>query len=138
MEEEELIEVFSLVNNYLYPGGVFIFDFNTDYKYREVIGDTTIAENRDDCSFIWENYYDEESGINQYDVTIFVQEEEDLFRRFTETHLQKGYTPIQMRNFLEQAGMTVVEMYDADTDGKLTDETERVLVVAREKGKESL
>ena len=71
-------------------------------------------------------------------MTIFVQEEEDLFRRFMETHLQKGYTPIQMRNFLEQAGMTVVEMLDADTDGKLTDETERVLVVAREKGKESL
>ena len=78
LEEEELIEVFSLVNNYLYPGGIFIFDFNTDYKYGEVIGETTIAENREDCSFIWENYYDEESGINQYDVTIFVQEEEDF------------------------------------------------------------
>lgn len=138
LEEEELVEIFSLVNNYLYPGGIFIFDFNTDYKYREVIGDTTIAENREDCSFIWDNFYDEESGINQYDVTIFVQEEEDLFRRFTETHLQRGYTPAQIQSFLEQAGMTVVEMRDADTDKKLTDETERVLVVAREKGKESL
>lgn len=135
LEEEELIEVFSLVNNYLYPGGIFIFDFNTDYKYREVIGDTTIAENREDCSFIWENYYDEESGINQYDVTIFVQEEEDLFRRFTETHLQRGYTPTQIQSFLEQAGMTVVKMYDADTEEEMTASTERVLVVAREQGK---
>ncbi|MBR4083501.1 MAG: class I SAM-dependent methyltransferase [Lachnospiraceae bacterium] len=136
LEEEELVEVFSLVNNYLYPGGIFIFDFNTDYKYRDVIGDTIIAENRDDCSFIWENYYDEESGINQYDVTIFVQEEEDLFRRFTETHLQRGYTPEQMKSYLEHAGMTLVEMLDADTDGEVTDKTERVLVVAREHGKE--
>lgn len=135
LEEEELIEVFSLVNNYLYPSGIFIFDFNTDYKYREVIGNTTIAENRDECSFIWENYYDEETGINQYDVTIFVQEEEDLFRRFTETHLQRGYTPEQMKSFLELAGMTLVKMYDADTDEEVTDKTERVLVVAREHGK---
>ena len=29
LEEEELLQVFRLVNNYLYPGGVFIFDFNT-------------------------------------------------------------------------------------------------------------
>ena len=30
-EEEELLEVFRLVNNYLDPQGVFIFDFNTVY-----------------------------------------------------------------------------------------------------------
>ena len=29
----DLAEVFSLVNNYLDPGGVFIFDLNTEYKY---------------------------------------------------------------------------------------------------------
>lgn len=135
LEEEELLEVFSLVNNYLYPGGIFIFDFNTDYKYREVIGDTTIAENRDDCSFIWENYYDEESCINQYDVTVFVQEEEDLFRRFTETHFQRGYTCQQISMLLEKAGLTTVELMDADTEQPVCDTTQRVLVVAREQGK---
>jgi len=135
LEEEELLEVFSLVNNYLYPGGIFIFGFNTDYKYREVIGDTTIAENRDDCSFIWENYYEEETNINQYDVTVFVQEEEDLFRRFTETHFQRGYTCQQISKILEQAGLTLVEMIDADTDKPVSETTQRVLVVAREHGK---
>ncbi len=135
LEEEELLETFLLVNNYLYPGGIFIFDFNTDYKYREVIGDTTIAENRDNCSFIWENYYDEEEYINQYDVTIFVQEEEDLFRRFTETHLQRGYTPKLITALLEQAGLELVTMFDADTNEGMSEQSERILVVAREKGK---
>lgn len=59
LEERELLTVFSLVNNYLFPGGLFLFDFNTVYKYREVIGDRVIAENREDCSFIWENAYDQ-------------------------------------------------------------------------------
>lgn len=135
LEEEELLEVFSLVNNYLYPGGIFIFDFNTDYKYREVIGDTTIAENRENCSFIWENYYDEDECLNEYDVTIFVQEDKELFRRFTETHVQKGYTPKQMAQLIQKAGMVLLEMRDADTDGEVTPESERVLVVAREQGK---
>ena len=52
-EKEDLTDVFRLVNNYLDPKGIFIFDFNTVYKYQEVLGNQTIAEDRDDCSFIW-------------------------------------------------------------------------------------
>ena len=136
LEEEEILQVFSLVNNYLYPGGIFLFDFNTDYKYREVIGDTTIAENREDCSFIWENFYDPEEEINEYNLTIFVQEKEELFRRFTETHLQRGYRAEQMRRLVEQAGMTIVEIMDADTHGEVTAESERIYIIAREHGKD--
>ena len=43
-DEEDLEYLFALVNNYLDPGGLFIFDMNTVHKYRDVIGDTTIAE----------------------------------------------------------------------------------------------
>ena len=135
LEEDELAEVFRLVNNYLYPGGLFLFDFNTDYKYREVIGDTTIAENREDCSFIWENYYDPESHLNEYDVTVFVRElgnSTDLFRRFTETHVQRGYTVDQMRRLIEQAGMEVIRLMDAESLGEVTKQSERVYLLARE------
>lgn len=132
LDEEELTEVFRRVNNYLYPGGIFIFDFNTDYKYREVIGDTTIAENRDDCSFIWENYYDDSCALNEYDVTVFVQEDGDHFRRFTETHVQRGYTVDEMKVFLENAGLRVVQMMDSDTGGAVNEHSERVCVVAAE------
>ena len=44
LEEEDLLQVFSLVNNYLDPGGIFIFDLNTVYKYQEILGEQTIAE----------------------------------------------------------------------------------------------
>lgn len=138
LEEEELLQVFQLVNNYLYPGGVFIFDFNTAYKYREVIGNTTIAENREDCSFIWENYYDPEEEINEYDLTIFVQEEDDIFRRFTETHLQRGYTVEQMRALVEQAGLKILEIKDSDTGEAAAETSERVYIVAKEQQKKLL
>ena len=114
---------------------MFIFDFNTVYKYSEVIGDATIAENREDCSFIWENYYDPEQEINEYDLTVFVREKEENFRRFTETHYQRGYTAEQMTGLLEQAGLAVVEIKDADTGEAVTDVSERIYVVAKEQNK---
>lgn len=135
LEEDELLEVFSLVNNYLYPNGIFIFDFNTDYKYRELIGDTTIAENREDCSFIWENYYDPENKLNEYDLTVFVRQEGESFRRFSEVHVQRGYTLEQMTGLVERAGMALVKAVDADTLEPVTAESARIYIVAREQGK---
>ena len=107
-------------------------------KYREVIGNTTIAENREDCSFIWENYYDPEEEINEYDLTIFVQEEDDVFRRFTETHLQRGYTVEQMLALVEQAGLKILEIKDSDTGEAAAETSERVYIVAKEQQKKLL
>ena len=135
LEEEDLVQTFRLVNNYLDPKGIFIFDFNTVYKYKEVIGDSTIAENRDDCSFIWENYYHEEEEINEYDLTIFVREEDELFRKFEENHYQRGYRLSQMKKALETAGMKFVKAIDADTHGEVTEISERIYCIARECGK---
>lgn len=132
LREEELLQVFRLVDNYLYPGGLFLFDFNTVYKYSQVIGDTVIAENRDDCSFIWENTYYEEEEINEYDLTVFARQEGDHFLRFTENHFQRGYTPETMRRLVEQAGMQVVRLLDADSLKEVNDQSERVYVLARE------
>ena len=134
-EKNELQEVFRLVNNYLDPQGIFIFDFNTEYKYREVLGNQVIAEDRDECSFIWENYYTAEDQINEYDLTIFVKQQKDLFRKFTETHLQRGYTLETMKRLVEQSGLIFVEALDADTHGSVTETSERIYVIAREHGK---
>ena len=136
MSEEDLRQVFSLVNNYLDPGGIFIFDMNTRYKYEELLGDNSFCETREDSSFIWENYYDPEEEINEYDLTIFVQEEGDTFHRFTETHLQRGYTVEQMRTLVEQAGLKILEIMDSDTGEAVTETSERVYIVAKEQQKE--
>lgn len=137
LEEEDLCTVFQLVNNYLDPGGVFIFDMNTLYKYREILGENTICENREEGSFIWENFYDEDEQINQYDLTLFIRQEgqQELYRKYEETHLQKGYEQQQIRRLLEEAGMEFVAMYDAFTREPVREDSERIYVVAREHGK---
>lgn len=146
LEKEDLEQVFRLVNNYLDPEGVFIFDFNTRYKYQEVIGNQVIAENREDCSFIWENSYDEKKHINIYDLTIFIKESEDpaeensgeednLFRRYQETHYQKGWRMEDMEEAATAAGMKVLAVYDAFTEKNPRKDSERLYMIVQEQGK---
>ena len=135
LEEEDLLEVFCLANNYLDPGGIFVFDMNTPYKYREVIGNTTIAENREEGSFIWENCFDEESQVNEYALTLFIKEEDDLYRKHEEFHYQKAYEPERVKELLEEAGLKVEAIYDAFTREPVRADSERIYIIAREKGK---
>lgn len=66
---------------------------------------------------------------------MFLRRDGELFERVTETHLQRGYEPAEIRALLEQAGLEVVLMRDADTDADVRDVSERVYVVAREVSK---
>lgn len=135
LTEEEMVKTFSLVNNYLYPGGVFIFDFNTVYKYERIIGESTIAENREEGSFIWENYYDPDTRINEYDLTLFLPAGDGLFRRTTETHYQRGYTLEEIKSYVEKAGLIFEKALDSDTMEEVTEISERIVVITREHGK---
>ena len=135
VEYQDLVQVMKLVNNYLDPGGIFIFDLNTPYKYEEILGENTFAENRPEGSFIWENYYDGETGINEYDLTLFVREKEGLYRKFEETHYQRAYELEQVRRAIKEAGLEFVAAYDAGTHKPVQQDSQRIYVIAREKGK---
>lgn len=136
-DEKDLKEVFSLVNNYLDPRGIFVFDFNTEYKYRELLGDRVIAEEREECSFIWDNYYNPEDKMNEYQLTLFVQSEEDkdLYRRYQEVHYQRAYTLEKIKTLIEKAGLRYVAAYDAYTKKAPMYTSGRICVIAQEYGK---
>ncbi|MGN0334759.1 MAG: class I SAM-dependent DNA methyltransferase [Lachnospiraceae bacterium] len=130
-EEEDLKDVFSLVHNYLDNEGIFIFDMNTPYKYREILADNTFAEDREESSFIWENFYDEETQINQYDLTLFVRGEDGRYDKFEETHLQRAYDPERVCELIRGSGLELLHVYDAFTKNKPEETSDRIYFVCR-------
>lgn len=130
LDPDELLEAFQRVAAVLEKGGVFLFDMNSPYKYEQMLGDNTFAESRSEGSFIWENYYDPKSRINEYDLTLFIPETDGLYRRYTETHFQRNYTTEQITDFLMQAGFTCEGMYDDYTTENAHAESERITFVA--------
>ena len=140
-EYRDLVKVMGLANNYLDPGGVFIFDLNTVYKYRELLGNRTFAEDREHESFIWENTFDEESGINEYGLSIFVDSgladgDIPLYHKYEETHYQRAYSLDEVERAAREAGMRLEAVYAAFTRKDPAADSERVYVILREQGKE--
>lgn len=138
LEEKDLKEVFRKANNYLDPGGIFVFDMKTKYFYQEILGNQMIAENREEASFLWENEYHEEGSLNEYLLTVYqlVDEKNDLFSRCDEIHYQKAYDIQEVKRLIEEAGMEFVNVYDAFTMSPPEEHSERVYFIAREKYQE--
>lgn len=162
-EDGDLEKVFRLVNNYLDPGGIFLFDFNTPVEYRSPLRQVPIVETQDDITMIWENSYEEESRINEHHVTFFVPDVDETdvddmesewldeqgelriedhssdpmirYEKIEEHHFQRAYDLKEVCEILEKAGLEFVAAYEAGTENIPDAGTTRVLCAAREKGK---
>ncbi len=135
LDLDDLTTVFQLANNYLDPKGIFIFDFKTEAYYKNVLGENIIAEDRDTMSFIWDNYYDEESKINEYLLSLFIQNHDNLYEKFVEEHYQRAYSIEDICTAVKASGLEFITCYDAFTKNNATSTSERIYVVARECGK---
>lgn len=129
--EEDLLQVFSLVRNYLDPDGIFIFDTNTEHYYKDVLGQNTFADVRDECSIIWENAYYPGDRENEYDLTIFVREKSGLYRRTRETHFEKAWRTDEIRRLAEKAGLVFEKAGAGYSDEEPGQKSERLLWIFR-------
>lgn len=133
-EPEDLLKVFKLVNNYLDPKGLFVFDVKSEFMFKELLGSNTFARSTEDASYIWENYYDEQKRLNEYDLTMFIREGA-LFRKSVETHVQRAYSIDELKAIAGAAGLKWLGAWDADTEEETGRDTSRYLVVLQENGK---
>lgn len=137
LTKEDIAKVFRLAAGFLYPEGLFIFDFNTTHKYGDILGDGVMAEDRGKLSFIWDNLYDPATCQNEAVLTVFRETEDGsgLFRKISEIHEQRGYTLAEILDLLAQAGLSVVKAFDLDTGEERPAEeaSERIFIVARKR-----
>ena len=130
---EDLQKVFQRAVRYLPTNGVFIFDLKTEFFYRDILGNRVFSENLEDASYIWENSYDQDTGKNEYLLTIYelVDDENDLFVRTDEIHTQTVFSIEEVQKCMEQSGLACAAVYEACTKKKPNEKTERVYFIGK-------
>ena len=76
-------------------------------------------------------FYDEEEEINQYDLSLFVQEEDGRYRKYEETHLQRAYEQECVEELLKESGLELLHVYDAFAKEEPAEDAQRIYYVCR-------
>ena len=127
---EELVRVFKRVSLFMNKGGRFIFDVNTVYKHREILGDNSFVWEDDGIFCAWQNEFDADTNTVNMQLDFFVEQAYG-YDRETQFVTERAYTRQEICKALEMSGFELVCEYDDMTFNAPSENSERIFYVAR-------
>ncbi|ABN53076.1 MAG TPA: class I SAM-dependent methyltransferase [Hungateiclostridium thermocellum] len=122
-----------LVKNYLNPGGLFIFDINTPYKFRNILKDNVFYDISDEITYVWQNRFDSKKKICEFDITFFIKEGK-YYKKYDEVHYERCYEIDELKKIIAWSGLTLVNLYHDMTFNKPLAKSERIFFVCKNGG----
>ena len=128
-------EIFRRVSLFMEDKGIFIFDVNTPYKHRNVLGNNTFVYDTDEVYCVWQNSTDE-SLLTTISLDIFEKDEDDeeTYYRYSEEFSERAYDLDDIKSWLEECKFEVTAVYEEMTREAVGDNTQRAVFVARKIG----
>lgn len=129
-DKRDLKKVFKLCNNYLNPDGLFIFDINTEYKFKNILDNKTYTYDNDDAYLIWQSEYDKKRKMCTFFLDMFYKEN-NVYNRYYEEQEQRAYSIDELTKMAEISGFKVLGVYDNLSFKKYTKNSEKIFFVLR-------
>lgn len=107
---EQVKAFFRCARANLKPGGLLAFDVSTRYKLAKVLDGNCFGEDLEDIAYLWRNSYNSRNHCVAMDLSIFIREGTD-YRRYTETHIQRGHLQGELTRWLAQSGLSVLGVW---------------------------
>lgn len=128
-------EIIRRVSLFMEDKGIFIFDVNTPYKHRKILGDNTFVYDTDEVYCVWQNSTDE-NLLTRVSLDIFEKDEDDeeTYYRYCEEFSERGYDLEVLRQYLEENKFEVIGVYEEMTKNEVREDTQRAVFVAKKHG----
>lgn len=132
---KDVRRVFERVSLFSNPDALFLFDVNTAYKHRSVLGGQCFVYELPDAVCVWQNHLQDTAP--DYPVVIrldfFEQIGDERYRRSAEEFTERIYSPDTIETLLAETGFALLEVLDGDTFDQPIPETQRLLYIAKKK-----
>ena len=125
-----LCKAIEKISLFLEPECLFIFDVNTEYKHREILGDNVFVMDRESVYCVWANKFDKKKNTVKIMLDFFVKEG-DNYSRFSEEFVERAYSADELESALEKAGLEIVGIFDDLTEKPLNDKSQRAIYVTK-------
>ena len=130
-DPKALDRLFKSFGNFLNPGGLFIFDVASGKHFKETLAGNFFYSIDDDFAVLWENDYDEASGINTASLTMFGTEDGETYSRCDEEIVERYYTDEKIRSLAEKYGLEVAGVFGELKKRKPNEKDERIFYCLR-------
>lgn len=112
------------------PGGLFIFDVNTPYKHKNVLGNNTFIYDMEDVYCVWQNTYTEEDNRVEMWLDFFEKQENGSYERYDESFSEIAFDDAVIEKIVAGSGMEIVGKYDYDSTEPTKADSEKIVYVA--------
>jgi SAM-dependent methyltransferase len=134
LSEQEVLQTFEGVANHLTEDGLFLFDVHTEHKMENIFKDQTFTHIDEDICYIWNCFQGEFPLSVEHELTFFVSDSSGKkYDRVEEYHFQRSFPIQQYISWLDLAGFNTMHILGDLENQPPTEETERVLFIARKK-----
>lgn len=131
-EYENFCKAIARVSLFLEKDRLFIFDLNTPYKHKVVLGDNIFVREDGTAFCVWQNEYAGDNTVDIY-LDFFVENKNGSYERLCENFSEVAYTTGQVQSALDEAGLELIATLDDMTDNEPTETTERITYIVRKK-----
>lgn len=136
---DDLLACFRTVHNYLDPNGLFVFDMNTPHKFEKIYGNNAYVledeiPNGEESQAIfcaWQNFYDRETRICDFDLSIFTEQSDGKYMRSDEHQQEHCFLLDEVKNALKDANLELLGIFSDWNFSGIEEKSERWYFVAR-------
>ena len=108
-DKESLSSCISRVYSSLADDGLFIFDVNSEYRYKTIYADNSYVYDLDDLFLVWRNYYKQSTGKCNFYLTFFEKNGKQWTRR-DEVQIQKYHSEKLLKKILTESGFEILNI----------------------------
>ncbi len=127
----QLESMLNLLHYYLDPDGIFIFDINTPYKFKEILDGNTFVYDNDDAYCAWSNEYVEDEKICYFDLNFFLKNPDGTYTRQDEYQEEKAYFIDEIQDIISRCNLKCLGIFDNLSFDSPKPDSERIFVVIK-------
>lgn len=129
-DREDLLACFAHVANYLEPGGVFVFDVNTPYRFKTTYADRDYILEDEGTMCCWRNRLNKKGDIVDFYLTVF-EERDGVWHRTDGVERERAYGLRALENALNSVGLELCDVSAGYGFEKPEKTTERWYITAK-------
>ncbi len=128
---QDIRDTFRRLHLFIEPGGLLIFDVNTPYKHRTVLGDNSFVFEEDGLICVWRNRLIDRTCAADIALDFFVEGEDGRYDRLEDHVRERAYSEATLRRLLTETGFEWLATYGDMTRKPPAPEEQRWIFVAR-------